>query len=592
MNKLIHLFLYMACSLVAGAQLVFKTDVKQGPVVVGEAFRVQYVLEDMTGTRDFTPPEFRGFRFVSGPSVYEGQAYGTDGIKKLRNIVYTLEAVKPGRFLIGGASVYADDRYIKSDDVRIEVITAVEAIRRGLNSAPRSDEAATVLYPGEDAERKIRDNLFVKVTVDKTSCFTGEAVTATFKLYSRLTSRSDIVKNPGFYGFTVQDMIGLTDKQSTSEMINGKRFEVHTIRKVQLYPLRAGSFVIDAMEIVNKVAFSRKGTNRQPEQEIVEGIVPDRTGSPGSDEYKSTMYTPRLTITVKEPPLKNRPENFAGATGRFRITAAVNKSRLANNEEGYLVVAISGAGNFVQLGQPVIQWPAGIEGFDPKISDSLDHTVSPLTGTRLFRFAFAAARPGQYIIPAIPFTFFDPAANSYMTVSSSPLSVTISDREKPAVAMPAAGRRHSPISGWLIGVGVMAVVAGVGLIGFRRKRRIAQPSRGGQKQGRPTVSEILKQAFEIQQSDTKRFYIILRQCIWQFFSLYAGLAGSAMNTRNLDYILREKQADEECRAAIAKILQQCDTNIFTGAGMETDHAALLQQTSQALEKIARCFASG
>ena len=53
----------------------------------------------------------------------------------------------------------------------------------------------------------------MKVLVDKRSCFVGEPVLATFKLYSRLESKSDIVKNPGFYGFTVQDMINLADKQ-------------------------------------------------------------------------------------------------------------------------------------------------------------------------------------------------------------------------------------------------------------------------------------------------------------------------------------------------------------------------------------------
>ena len=56
----------------------------------------------------------------------------------------------------------------------------------------------------------------MKVLVDKRVCFVGEPVTAIFKLYSRLESKSDIVKNPGFYGFTVQDMINLDDKLTDS----------------------------------------------------------------------------------------------------------------------------------------------------------------------------------------------------------------------------------------------------------------------------------------------------------------------------------------------------------------------------------------
>ena len=73
----------------------------------------------------------------------------------------------------------------------------------------------------------MQQNLFMKVLVDKRVCFVGEPVTATFKLYSRLESKSDIVKNPGFYGFTVQDMINLDDKLTAVENINGKNFDVH-----------------------------------------------------------------------------------------------------------------------------------------------------------------------------------------------------------------------------------------------------------------------------------------------------------------------------------------------------------------------------
>ena len=62
----------------------------------------------------------------------------------------------------------------------------------------------------------------MKVLVDKKVCFVGEPVTATFKLYSRLESKSDIVKNPGFYGFTVQDMINLDNRLTAVEISKEK----------------------------------------------------------------------------------------------------------------------------------------------------------------------------------------------------------------------------------------------------------------------------------------------------------------------------------------------------------------------------------
>ena len=74
-------------------------------------------------------------------------------------------------------------------------------------------------------------------------------------------------------------MINLADKLVTTENIKGKLFDVHTIRKVQLYPLQAGDFTIDEMEVKNKVEFSKSIVNKKTEQEIVEGVlnIPDDT---------------------------------------------------------------------------------------------------------------------------------------------------------------------------------------------------------------------------------------------------------------------------------------------------------------------------
>ena len=217
MAKLVLILFVMINALVSGAQIAFQTLVKQGPVVEGESFQVQFVLEDIDRNAEFYPPDFRDFRVVRGPVVHAGFANGTDGPKKMKNFVYTLEAIHTGKFRLQGASAKVEDHFVQSAPVIIEVISKTDAYKKELVDRLPDPNAAYFLRPGEDPYEKIRKNLFMKVMVDKKSCFVGEPVTATFKLYSRLVSRSDIVKNPGFYGFTVQDIIGLHEKQSASE---------------------------------------------------------------------------------------------------------------------------------------------------------------------------------------------------------------------------------------------------------------------------------------------------------------------------------------------------------------------------------------
>ena len=48
------------------------------------------------------------------------------------------------------------------------------------------------------------------------------------------------------------------------------------VRKVQLYPLQPGIFNIDAMEVQNKVEFSKSAVSKKTEQEIVEGVFRER----------------------------------------------------------------------------------------------------------------------------------------------------------------------------------------------------------------------------------------------------------------------------------------------------------------------------
>lgn len=591
MRRSVFIFLAILLSFAARPQVVFKTVLKKGPVVAGESFQVQYVLEDIDKNAEFYAPDFKDFRFVSGPYTYEGSAYGTDGPKKLRNIVYTLEAREPGHYRINGAAARVEDHFIKSDDVWLEVISASEAIARGLKPGSAESNSPSYLLPGEDAYKKIRNNLFMKVLVDKTACYVGEPITATFKLYSRLMSRSDIVKNPGFYGFTVQDMVGLNDKQSTSETVNGKRFDVHTIRKVQLYPLQAGRFIIDPMEVKNEVSFSKSRVNKKTEQEIVEGIFADVDADPlpDSEVFKTSMSTKEIVVDVKPTPQKNRPVDFTGATGRFLISAVVNKNDLSKNEEGELLITVSGKGNFTQLAAPVVAWPAGIEGFEPQVKDALDHNESPMKGERTFRYSFVSAKPGQYTIPALKFSFFDPDSNNYKTVSTQGLSVTIDNTEKKETG-PAStddvdvDRRGYTGILWQAGLAALLAVVVAGFIWLKRREKSVVPE-SQPANTRPSLATILHPAFIMIGGDDRSFYSTLRQCIWQFFEIHFNLTGSKMSRQELQTILRNEKIDETTRETIMEILQQCEAGIFTTAELNIDKKELFETTKTALERV-------
>jgi hypothetical protein len=420
-------------------------------------------------------------------------------------------------------------------------------------------------------------------------------VLATFKLYSRLESKSDIVKNPGFYGFTVYDMVNLADKQLASENLNGKLFDVHTIRKVQLYPLQAGIFTIDAMEVKNTIEFSHSAVNKKTEQEIVEGVLGNTSSETPKDNtsvFETDISTEPVIINVKPTPAKNKPAAFNGATGAFSISASIVKDKLAKNEEGFLEIIISGKGNFIQLNAPSVQWPAGVEGFEPEIKDVLDKTRSPLSGNRVFRYAFISGNAGDYIIPSISFSFFNPDSGNYKTIATSALHVSIDNKEKinHPVLNEITIRKASPGKKyWLLG-GAAMLLCLIALILFFRNKKI----KPGQKLVNSTaskttlpVNEILAHAYLLAHADDKSFYTSLYQSIWKFFGYYFKLSGSEMNKKNLSIMLKANKVDKGLIDDVNEILRLCEAGMFTNADLMSDKNNLLQKTKQVLEEISQ-----
>ena len=571
------------------AQPSFVTIVPHVPVVIGEAFQVQYVLEDGTGATNFNAPAFQHFQIAAGPDVYPGSRIQSNNIKQSKNFVFTLVALTTGKLIIPGATIIINGRQIRSNNTFINVISKVAAAGRFGND--QSDNSDYFLRPGEDAQKKIRQNLFLKAMVNKNSCFVGEPIVATFKLYSRLESRSDIVKNPGFYGFTVHDMVNLSDKEVAIEKVNGKLFDVHIIRKVGLYPLQAGLFTIDAMEVNNTVKFSKIAVNKKTEQEIVEGVLIDNEGGDkkeNTEEYESTMNTVPITINVKPLPEKNKPSSFDGAAGLFTISANAVKNKLSTNEGDVLEITLSGKGNFKQVNAPAVKWPKGIEGFDPLIKDSLDKLSSPLTGSRIYRYPFAAASPETYIIPAIIFSFFNTDSGNYKTITTTPLQVRIDRKMIDSISglnEKTIHTRAGENNYWLISGGMALLFSSIFWFLKKRKINAGQSIIKSTPKNSLSVNEILAPASLLLQADDQIFYTSLQHSICNYFSFHFDLMGSKMNKENIATKLKESKVDEVLIDDVKNILQQCEAGIFTNARLKADKERLLVKTKDVLELI-------
>jgi BatD DUF11 like domain len=590
MKKTAIIFALLLFVITGWAQVTFKTIVSQEPLVSGESFQVQYVIEDVEKTMAIKPPVFNNFRFVAGPNIYKGSVSSVNGVRPIKNAVYTLEAMKPGTFIVPGATVMINGKVFRSNDVLVKVISKEDAFKK-FNKDTGINPSDYFLRPGENPYEKIKQNLFVKVLVDRKNCFVGEPVLATFKLYSRLESKSDIVKNPGFYGFTVYDMVNLADKQVVTEKMNGKTYDVHTIRKVQLYPLQAGIFTIDAMEVKNKVEFSKSGINRKTEQEIVEGVLGNNdkeTMEEGTDVFETSISTVPIAINVNPVPEKNQPPDYNGATGRFTIAASLAKNNLSKNEEGLLEITISGKGNFIQLSAPSIQWPAGAEPLEPGVKDNFDKTTSPLTGSRTFNYSFVCTVAGTYQIPQVNFSFFDTDSNKFKTVTTKNIEVLVINEEKKHLVVAeqkTSIAEKSENAARKAGIIVVLLVLVILLYWIFRKKETENQAQTTAITAQPSVENLLEPAYADISSEGNQFYSTLRSIIWKYVAGQFFLSGSEMNKHTLIIKMNEANLHETCSDRLFRILEECEAGMFTNASLLHDRQGMLSETMKVLEDI-------
>ncbi len=585
MRLMLFLVFSFTCFFVQ-AQVSFATIVPTQPVAAGESFQVQYVLTGSSNAAISYAAFPNYIRLVAGPAEYTGTTNTPNGILSIRNVVYTIETKKKGTLIIPGTSATANGKTYFSNSTSVLVLSKEEIKKAAASTELLSDY---ILKPGEDPYQKIKQNLFVKVTVNKKNCYIGEPVLATFKLYSRLQAKADIVKNPGLYGFSVYDMENLESKVVVTEKINGKEFDVHTIRKAQLFPLQSGNFFIDPMVIKNKVAFSKTTVYKKTEQEIAEGMLNNQEDNFPTDAavYETELSTEQIAITVNILPEKNKPSSFTGATGNFSITAQLEKSSLPLNEQGILLLTIKGEGNFIQLDAPTIQWPEGMESFAPTVTDSLNKTAMPLSGSRTFRFPFVCAQKGKYSISPISFSYFSRKENAYKQLSTAATTLLVTDSiKKPKEAetnhksIAAEGEKISRKALFIVFAIVVAVLLYL-LLKKKENKVVAPPV------VKPVINidEILQPVHTTTAADAKIFYSALHKAIWQFVAERFEMSGSEMNKTNLQEKFESNNIGAEESKFLITLIQECETGMYTAAIMEPDKEVLLQKTKKCCESI-------
>ena len=379
-----------------GAQVTFQTKVSKNRMGINERLKVSFEMNK--NGDNFTPPKFEGFRVVGGPNQSTSNTWINGKRSFSRTYTYFLNPTRKGTLKIGQATIKIDGEIYKTPPVQVEVTDAVKTPNQGGNADYIADQ-----------------NVHLVAEISNGRPYLNEAFTIVYKLY--YTSQIGIsnvneVESPSYADFW-SHLIPIQKLEMKQGVYKGETYNYVTWRKAVLYPQKTGELVIEPLTLnINvQVPSSRR----------------DIFGQRINRQVPKVITAGKRIIKVKPLPEKNKPIGFTGAVGSFDLSYSLNKKVLKASESFQATLKVSGRGNLKLFGLPKITVPATLEIYEPEHTESIKTNLLGMQGSIQDTYTIVPEFQGNYPIPGVSFSYFDPNKESYVTLSSKEYMVNVNE---------------------------------------------------------------------------------------------------------------------------------------------------------------------
>lgn len=570
----------------------FRATVDRNPVTVGTRLRVTYQLDD--NGSGFEGPSFRGFKVLGGPNQSTQMSYVNGRMSRSLSMTYILAAVKEGKYTIAPAKIKVDGKVIKSNSLTIEVLPETEAQKRQREEKEQREQTIS-----EQARDIIKQNLFVRLSVNKTNVYKGEPITATYKIYRHpdLNIASlNPEKAPVFNGFWAQEF-DIRDYDWQWDEVNGVRFLSAVVHKVVLIPQRAGKLELEAYKFNCTARLQVSNSNRR--RSFFDDPFFSRHNYRDFDYLASSGSR---TITVKPLP-ENAPESFTGTVGKIDMESWFDVTETKTGEPVTLNIRITGSGNLRMIDPPIVKFPPDFEVYDPKMTDNTSVTASTISGNILYEHLAMPRNPGEYKIEPVEFSYFDFEKEEYVTLKSEEYTLKVkkgksvpgqsfvggADKEdvemldsdikyiKTEVSLSKTHRRFlGSVAFWILALLPCAIFAL--LLAVRKKiikDRNNQAGVRNRKAAKTAKKRLSLAKSRLDEGDKDKYFEELVRVLWGYLSDKLSIPTADLSKDNVADILTERQVPEEISAELLNTLELCE---FARYAPDKESAGYMQET--------------
>ena len=366
-----------------------------------------------------------GFEIINTSTGVETRSSFVNGrfiTEQSRSFNYMLAVNKKGNLTIPSVAVNVSGKTYKTNPISIAA-TGERSIPPQAQNRPRGmpdpfeqiDEMEELFNqmmqrrfrPDVPGQQQIPVNpeeaFFIHAEADKTKAYVGEQVTVTFYLYTRGQIRDiDTLKYPDLKGFWKEDLEMATRLNFEQVVVNGIAYQRALLVSYALFPIKPGKATIDSYKAKCTV------------------LTPSNFGF--GRPYQFTKASKPISVEVAEVPVDNRPANFTGAVGNFRVRAQFEPPTGTTNQPITLRARVEGLGNAKLVELPKLDMPPSFEIHDQKSNAKF---LKDGSSFKEFEVLIIPREPGVFDLPALSIATFDPQAKKFVQVASQPLKVTV-----------------------------------------------------------------------------------------------------------------------------------------------------------------------
>ena len=371
-----------------------------------------------------------------------------NNFKLSSTITYTYMVVPlfDGDFTIPPFEIRIDKKVVRTEAIRLSVHGGARA--PSSPTLPPVPGLSNPQLPPSAGSRSANDRqpYFAELLLTKKKAFVGEIIPAELRFYFNARYGGQVGERPNFSGegFTVQKF---PNAEKREQVIDGESYVVFVF-KTAVTPVKSGLLQIPAARLDARLQVP--GNAPQGLSDFFNnfgGAIP-----PGmfSNTREVALETKPLQIEVSALPKDGRPDDFSGAVGKFTLEATVSPKKAAAGEPVTLRATVSGQGNLEAMGPPTLTGDEGWRSYPP--TDKLQSVdATGFTGEKTFEFPIIA-RQDQTQTPGLSFSYFDPVAGKYATLTQAPLPVVAKAGSPAATAtgsaapQPAASATPPPVA--------------------------------------------------------------------------------------------------------------------------------------------------